>query len=243
MENGIPYQTALVRLRFLCNNWPCGLENFGMAAPLNTTWRTEILSRRNLKADNKTADPDAQLVKLAASGDNGAFQTLVQKHQRTVYGIVSRMLRERDETDDLVQDIFIRAFRNLDRFRGDSLFSTWLHSIAVNTTLKHLKRRKTRLTVSLDDPDMGIGDSIPASTSDPGDEAQSAVLKENIRRQVEGLPDKHKLVIVLYYFEEYSCEEIAKILGCSVGTVWSRLHYACKKLRAPLGWLNEGNEE
>ncbi len=200
--------------------------------------RFQIVPRKNQTINKAASDPDAQLVKQAASGDLLAFEALVQKYQRSVYGIVSRMLRERDEVDDLVQDIFLRAFKNLCRFRGDSLFSTWLHSIAVNTTLKHLKKRKARFTVSLDDPDLGLGDSIPALSNDPAEDAQAALLKYNIRKQVDNLPGKHKIVIVLYYFEEYSCEEIAEILGCSVGTVWSRLHYACKKLRTPLEWLN-----
>ena len=209
-----------------------------MAPPVQTMpGRAPTILRSGSQVERPNTDPDIELVRRAASGDLGAFETLVTRHQRSVYGIVSRMVRVRDEVDDVVQDVFLLAFRSLGKFRGDAMFSTWLHSIAVNTTLKHLKRSRKWAAPSLDDPEMGLADNLPASTPDPGDQAEANVRHEMIRMEVDRLPDKHKAVLVLYYFEEYSCEEIARVLGCSVGTVWSRLHYACKKLRGKLEWM------
>jgi len=227
-------------MRLSCHDFRSG----GAYAPtIHATGSVPIISRSSSQVEKQIADPDGDLVRQAAAGDMAAFETLVERHQRSVYSVVSRMVRERDEVDDVVQDVFVLAFRSLARFRGDAMFSTWLHSIAVNTSLKHLKRAKRRSAVSLDDPDFGMGDSIAAETPDPGDQAEASVRQETIRREIAQLPDIHQAVIVLYYFEEKSCEEIGAILGCSVGTVWSRLHYACRKLRGRLDWLTEAADD
>jgi RNA polymerase sigma-70 factor (ECF subfamily) len=148
------------------------------------------------------------------------------------------MVSSRDDVDDLVQDIFVQAYRSVDRFRGHSAFSTWLHSIAVNTTIKYLRKMKARRAMSIDDPATGIEDTLVSNGHTPPSEAAEVEeRKRAVRSAVEELPEKHRAVVVLHYFEDHSCEEIAEILNCSVGTVWSRLHYACKKLRGQLGWL------
>ena len=227
-------------MRLSCHDFSSG---GAYARAIYATGSVPIISRSSSQVEKPTADPDQDLVRQAAAGDMAAFETLVERHQRSVYSVVSRMVRERDEVDDVVQDVFVLAFRSLGKFRGDAMFSTWLHSIAVNTSLKHLKRAKRRSAASLDDPDFGGGDSMPAGTPDPGDQAEASVRREAIRGEIAQLPDIHKTVVVLYYFEENSCEEIAAILGCSVGTVWSRLHYACKKLRGRLDWLTEAADD
>jgi RNA polymerase sigma-70 factor (ECF subfamily) len=224
-------------MRLSCHDFKSGgaLENVARSMP--------IISRDKEKVERSTTDPDGDLVRRVSGGDLDAFASLVERHQRSVYSIVSRMLRERDEVDDVVQDVFVLAFRSLAKFRGDAMFATWLHSIAVNTTLKHLKKSKRRSAASLDDPEAGIADHISAPTPDPVDEVTHNANRDIVRREVAQLPDKQKAVVVLYYFEEYSCEEIARVLGCSVGTVWSRLHYACRKLRGRLEWLDETTED
>ncbi|MHB0913736.1 MAG: RNA polymerase sigma factor [Armatimonadota bacterium] len=168
-------------------------------------------------------DTDIGLVRRAQAGDASAFGDLVELHQRAVYGIVSRMV-PRDEVDDLVQEAFVAAWRSIGRFRGDAKFSTWLHTIAVNTTLKRVREMKRKYAVSLDD-----GLYEVASSERLPDERN-----EEVRRAVDALPEKQRIVVVMHYFEQYSCEEIAAVLRCSVGTVWSRLHYACKKLHLEL---------
>jgi RNA polymerase sigma-70 factor (ECF subfamily) len=196
-----------------------------------------IATREPSLAD-RTQVADYDLVRWAAKGDTSAYGELVSRYQRGVYGIVSRMVRNPEDVDDLVQDVFVLAYRSIGRFRGDSSFGTWLHSIAVNTTIKHLRKMKSRPMVSIDDPESGIEEALAASGNpSPSESAEDGEQRRAVRRAVDELPEKHRVVVVLRYFEDYSCDEIANILNCSVGTVWSRLHYACRKLRGQLGWL------
>jgi RNA polymerase sigma-70 factor (ECF subfamily) len=148
------------------------------------------------------------------------------------------MVASREDVDDLVQDVFVLAYRSLDGFRGQAGFATWIHRIAVNTTIKHLRKAKSGQAVSIDDPEAGLENNLIAETDQgPFDAVHEGERKEAVRRAVKELPEKHRLVVILHYFEDYTCEEIAKILDCSVGTVWSRLHYACRTLRGQLDWL------
>jgi len=187
-------------------------------------------------------DADTELVLRAQTGEASAFGELIDRHQRAVYGIVSRMVDTRDDADDLVQDIFVSAYRAIGSFRRDAKFSTWLHTIAVNITLKWLKKMKRRSTVSIDDPATGLASMIRAEADpSPADSLQQRERNEAVRRAIDSLSDKQRIVVVMHYFEQYSCEEIAGVLKCSVGTVWSRLHYACKKLRGHLDWLEQGS--
>jgi len=186
----------------------------------------------------RAQERDSELVARAREGDLAAYSELVSRYQRAVYGIVSRMVTSRDDVDDLVQDVFILAYRSIHKFRGDSAFSTWLHSIAVNTTIKYLKRMRARQAASIDDPENGIEETLATGRGErTSDLAEAHERRRAVRTAVENLPEKHRAVVVLHYFEDYPCEEIARILNCSVGTVWSRLHYACRKLRGQLDWL------
>lgn len=187
-------------------------------------------------------DGDATLVRRAADGDVRAFGQLVERYQRPMIALVARMTANPDDVDDIVQELFVRAWKGLPRFRGDAQFSTWLYRIAVNTTIKHRSRNKNENSMSLSAESLTGGlDSLQAPTDAPamqgGDPFLSTERKEQegeVRRAVLSLPEKQRTVVVLHYFEGYSCEEISKIVGCSVGTVWSRLHYACKRLKGTL---------
>ncbi|MEN6520705.1 MAG: sigma-70 family RNA polymerase sigma factor [Armatimonadota bacterium] len=186
----------------------------------------------------RAVEPDTDLVEHVKCGDIPAYSELVNRHQGAVYGIVSRMVNCRDDVDDLVQDVFVTAYRSIGSFRGQAAFSTWLHTIAVNTAIKHLRKSKIRQTMPIEDMDM-IADTATDTSEQklPIDAAQESERKLAVQKAVDRLPEKHRTVVILHYFEDYSCEEIAKTLNCSVGTVWSRLHYACKKLRGQLDWL------
>jgi RNA polymerase sigma-70 factor, ECF subfamily len=180
-------------------------------------------------------EADADLVAKAQSGDVGAFGELVRRYSRTVYGVVSRMAGNPDDVDDIAQEAFVRAYRSIGSFRGDAEFSTWVYRIAVNTTIKLMKKIKARQACSIDDPAGGLGEMLVAAESDrPEKIAERKARNEALRRAVSDLPEKHRTVVVLHYFENLACEEIAQVLECSVGTVWSRLHYACKKLQGVL---------
>ena len=184
---------------------------------------------------------DSALISRAQSGDVHAFGELIDRHQRSVYGIVSRMVVSKDEVEDLVQDIFVAAYDSIRKFRGDAKFSTWLHAIAVNMTLKRLQKMKRHPALSIDDPLTGLEATMTASGEpSPADSLQARERDEAVRRAIDSLPDKQRIVVVMHYFEQHSCEEIAAVLKCSVGTVWSRLHYACKKMKVELNWLEQG---
>ncbi len=180
-------------------------------------------------------DTDAALVAKTKAGDVSAFGQLVQRHQRAVYAVVSRMVESRDDVEDIVQEAFVSAYKSMHAFKGEAAFSTWVYRIAVNTTIKHARKMKIRTATSIDDPNTGLAETLVSNGGDgPEDAAQDRARNAAVREAVNTLPEKHRAVVVLYYFQELGCEEIAKILGCSVGTVWSRLHYACKKLQTQL---------
>ena len=175
------------------------------------------------------------LVTKAKDGDVGAFAELVRRYQRATYGIVSRMVDDRDDVDDIVQEVFVQAYRYLPAFREQAAFSTWIYRIAVNTTIKQMKKIRTRQAASIDDPDTGLSEVLVSADGDgPEDALHRKERDEALRKAINALGEKHREVVLLHYFQNCSCEEIAKAVGCSVGTVWSRLHYACKKLQAAM---------
>ena len=189
---------------------------------------------------------DAPLVRRASEGDRAAFRELFERYQRPMASVIGRMIASPDDVDDVLSETFLRAWKGLPRFRGDAQFSTWLYRIAVNTALKHRSRHKNDAaqTVSLAaDEESGLGglDALPADTDadplaggDPFNAVQKQEQEQYLRSAVQELPEKQRSVVLLHYFEGRSCEEISDIVGCSLGTVWSRLHYACKKLRGVL---------
>ena len=180
-------------------------------------------------------ETDAGLVAKAQAGDVGAFGELVRRYSRTVYGVVSRMTANLDDADDIAQEVFVRAYRSIGLFRRESEFSTWVYRIAVNTTIKEMKRIRIRQGSSIDDPATGLADALVSSEAQrPEQVAERNARNEALRKAVLGLPERHRTVVVLHYFENLACDEIARVLECSVGTVWSRLHYACKKLQTSL---------
>lgn len=180
-------------------------------------------------------EADADLVAKAQIGDVGAFGELVRRYSRTVYGVVSRMADNADDIDDIAQEVFVQAYRSIGSFRGDAEFSTWLYRIAINTTIKLMKKIRSRQATSIDDPAGGLAETLVSlETEQPDRVVERKARNEALRKAVHELPEKHRTVVVLHYFENLGCEEIAKVLDCSVGTVWSRLHYACKKLQGIL---------
>jgi RNA polymerase sigma-70 factor, ECF subfamily len=190
---------------------------------------------------------DATLVRKAAAGEREAFRLLFERYQRPMAALVGRMISSPDDVDDILQEVFLRAWKGLPNFRGDAQFSTWLYRIAVNTAIKYRSRRRNDtaplVSLSVDEERGGANglESLPADAdADPlrgGDPCRAAQRREQdalIRRAVQALPEKQRSVVLLHYFEGRSCEEISGMVGCSLGTVWSRLHYACKRLRGVL---------
>jgi RNA polymerase sigma-70 factor (ECF subfamily) len=187
-------------------------------------------------------DDDAFLLRRCRKGDMDAFGILVSRHESRVRSLVARILgpsASADDLDDTTQDVFVQAWRALSRFRGDSRFSTWLYRVATNIAIKQWHRRKRGANVVAE---AELPESVRVSLADPSPGPSASAERRSrdreLRTAIESLPEKQRTVILLHYYEEYTCEEMALIVGCSVGTIWSRLHYGCRKLRESLAWLD-----
>jgi RNA polymerase sigma-70 factor (ECF subfamily) len=182
--------------------------------------------------DSRPAPIEEALVRRARDGDRGAFDRLVGLHLPRVWAVVSRIVRQREDAEDVVQETFLTAHRSLADYRGDAAFSTWLHRIAVTRALNHLNRASVRLARASDPID---GDGVP-ELADSGANTPLRALesKELLRRLatcLEKLPAAWKAVVALRDAEELSYEEIARVLGVEIGTVRSRLARARGSLK------------
>lgn len=186
--------------------------------------------RRHPRLSLREAD-DAALVSWAATGDDGAFEELVRRYRSDVFRVCNHFVRNREDAWDLSQEVFIKAHRALGRFRGEASFKTWLLRISANACKDFFKKRRLA-TVPFDER---IGsDSSPSPMAGPGHQAQAGELGRAIEVAVDGLSAKHRTVFVLREYEGLSYEEMAEVIGCSVGTVMSRLFHARKKLQSAL---------
>jgi RNA polymerase sigma-70 factor (ECF subfamily) len=188
--------------------------------------------------DSREREFERDKVQACQAGDREAFEYLVEKYRDIVYAVAYRFARDPELALDLTQDIFIRAYRGIKSFRGRSGFGTWLYRVAINTCIDHT-RRKARSVDSKVVPEevAEYADSVPLERHGqpgPAEQALTGELGEQIQRAIDALPSYHKSVFTLYEIEGLSYKEIAKVVGCSVGTVMSRLHYARKKLRTML---------
>ncbi|MBW3622549.1 MAG: sigma-70 family RNA polymerase sigma factor [Armatimonadetes bacterium] len=184
-------------------------------------------------ADSRAALERDALARCRA-GDRDAYRVLVSLHERAITSAVSRILLNPQEVEDLVQEAFIQAYCKLSSFRGESGFGTWLYRIAVNLSLRRLQQLRRRGWTPLDAMDsLEVPDLRPDSPQ-PEREAMREDERRALQQALLQLSDAHRTVVSLHYFEDKSCPEIAEIMGCSVGTVWSRLHYALKKLKGHL---------
>jgi RNA polymerase sigma factor (sigma-70 family) len=183
-------------------------------------------------------DPDEVLVERARSGDMPAFDELVTKYTPRLYGLIYHMTSNHEDTNDLLQDVFAKAYRSLKRFRGHSSFYTWIYSIGTNMTLNFLKKRNRRRAMSLNDVDLSIEndpDFIEAtSKTDPVREADLAELQQRLNIAMQQLSVDHRTVVTMFDIQGMPHAEISKILGVSEGTIRSRLFYAHRQLQTYL---------
>ena len=153
-----------------------------------------------------------------------AFSIIVNRYSQQIYWHIRRMVLSHEDADDLVQNTFVKAWTNIEKFRGDSQISTWLYKIAINETLTFLGRNR-HITVSIDSPEGAVADMLESDTYFNGDRAD-ALFSEAVSR----LPEKQRLVFNMKYFEEMKYEEISSILGTSVGALKASFHIAVKKI-------------
>ena len=183
------------------------------------------------KTANRVTDitklKDLELAQAAANGDMPSFEELYRRHHRRVYSICLRMLQNSSEAEDLTQDVFIQLYRKIGSFRGDSAFTTWLHRMTVNQVLMHFRKRTVKFEKTTEEGE--TPDQIVAGTAHP--EKMRIVDKIALDNAIAQLPEGYKNVFVLHDVEGFEHEEVAKILGCSVGTSKSQLHKARLKLQ------------
>jgi RNA polymerase sigma-70 factor (ECF subfamily) len=186
---------------------------------------------------------DQDLVARFKSGDAAAFDTMVERYWGRIYSMVNQLLRNSQDAEEVTQDAFIRAHRGLGNFRGDSSFSTWLYQIATNLARNrywYWWRRRRDQSISFDAPlggdsDMTLADVIPAEVETPDDITVTQEFVSNIGRGMEKLGRKHREILILRNVKNLSYEEIAAILGISIGTVKSRIARARDSLRSKMG--------
>ncbi len=178
---------------------------------------------------------DRELIEAVRGGDPSAYRGLVERYQGRVYALLCGMVRDREEARDLTQEAFIRAYRQLDRFRGDAGFYTWLYRIAMNVAIDHLRRQRSRRQEAFEEGVAardGDGAIDPAhSRADPSRAVERQQIGEAIFQALEKLSDEHRQVILLREVEGLSYREIAEVMEIPEGTVMSRLFYARRKLR------------
>jgi RNA polymerase sigma-70 factor (ECF subfamily) len=186
---------------------------------------------------------DQQLVERAQKGDKRAFELLVMKYERKLGRLLSRMVRDTAEIDDITQEAFIKAYRALPQFRGDSAFYTWLYRIAVNTAKNYLMAKGKREISKSDliDEDGEVMEDLlmPHDIATPDAELQTKQIAKAVNETVEELPEELRTAITLREIEGLSYEEIAQMMDCPIGTVRSRIFRAreaiAEKIRPMLG--------
>ncbi|HEY6230139.1 MAG TPA: RNA polymerase sigma factor [Pyrinomonadaceae bacterium] len=184
-------------------------------------------------AETETDKPkatDYELAQRSAQGDMTAFQELYERHNRRVYSLCLRMTANPTEAEDLAQEVFIQLFRKIGSFRGESAFTTWLHRLTVNQVLMHFRKRGVRLEQTTEEGEVPV--QIVKGTENPN--AMPVVDRIALDKAIAQLPPGYRTVFTLHDIEGHEHEEIARMLGCSVGTSKSQLHKARMKLRGLL---------
>ena len=177
-------------------------------------------------SDSMTRQRDADIIASSRAGDRTAFNQLVRSYQERVYWVVRRIIRDHDDTLDITQEVFIRAYEKLESFRGDAQVFTWLYRIAVNLSLNHVRKQRVRSFFSITEREEMLVDD----RSHPVEDVERSELRGLIERAVDTLPDKQRAVFVLRYFEELPYDEISKILNTSAGGLKANYHHAVRKI-------------
>lgn len=183
-------------------------------------------------------DVDEVLVSRAQSGDTLAFDQLVVRYSPRLYGMIYHMTSNKEDANDLTQDVFAKAYRSLNRFRGRSSFYTWIYAIGTNMTLNFLKKRNRRAVWSLDNLDSGIQNDEAmvdlAHAANPRHQSDLNELQKKLNEAMQSLSNAHRAVVTMFDIQGIPHAEISKILKVSEGTVRSRLFYAHRQLQGHL---------
>lgn len=185
---------------------------------------------------------DEELVRAAQEGDYAGFDALVRKYQDRIFGVCLLFLNDRDDADDAAQEVFIKAYRNLSRFKGKAQFSTWLYRIAVNHCLNLVRARRRRKMLTLfsrlkSTEKLHLLET--AGGEDPQMRMEQTEIEQKVAKAIELLPDDQRTALILHRYEGLSYQEIAGVMGVSVACIEARLFRAKKKLAKLLGALGK----
>lgn len=177
--------------------------------------------------DEKRQLDDASLVQRLRepSTCRQAFGDMIRIYTEPLYRQIRRMVQNHDDANDLLQNTFLKAWQNIENFRGDAKLSTWLYKIAINESLSHLERERKRNGLSLDDEESALVNMIEADTDIDGD-----TLAQELRKAIASLPEKQRLVFNMRYYDDMKYEKMSEILGTSVGALKASYHLAVKKI-------------
>jgi RNA polymerase sigma-70 factor (ECF subfamily) len=192
-----------------------------------------------------TSAEDKALVRLAQKGDMLAFEELVARHRDKIYARAYSMMRNEEEAIDLSQEAWVKAWQRLAQFQGDSSFATWLTRIVINLCLDQIRRQKRQRAESIeamDEESGGVERQMEPIITNPTERLERGELRKRIDEAMAKLSNEHRTVLVLHEFEELEYKEIAKVMGCSIGTIMSRLFYARRRLASLLQDLKEKGE-
>ena len=184
------------------------------------------------------ASSDLSTVLRVQGGDVAAFDSLILKYRERIFSVIYNLTGNREDSADLAQDTFIKAFQSINRFKANSSFFTWLYRIAVNTTLTFLRKNKLRRFLSFekiqeDGESAEVIDALVSKSLSDRDTLRRE-LQEKLNEALQRLSFKHRTVVTLFEIDQLSHKEIAEVVGCSEGTVRSRLHYAKQELQSQL---------
>jgi RNA polymerase sigma-70 factor (ECF subfamily) len=190
--------------------------------------------------DDYSSASDEQLVKAAKKGNMAAFEELVARHRDKVYARAFSMMRNEDEAVDLSQEAWVKSWQRLKQFQGESSFGTWMTRIVINLCLDQLRKRKRQRAESIEEMEAesgGVERQMAVVTVNPTERLERGELRKKIDQALGQLSHEHRTVLVLHEFEEMEYKQIARTMGCSIGTVMSRLFYARRKMAVLLANL------
>ena len=191
--------------------------------------------------DHSSAD-DVTLVRAAQRGNMAAFEELIARHRDRIYARAYSMMRNEEEAVDLSQEAWVKGWQRLRQFQGESSFGTWMTRVVINLCLDQLRKQKRQQTESIEamgEESGGVERQMPVVTVNPTAGLERRELRQRIDRALGQLSYEHRTVLVLHEFEDMEYKEIARTMGCSIGTVMSRLFYARRKLAVLLADLKK----
>lgn len=202
--------------------------------------------RRKTMTGQPASEADSLLVKRVQNGDKRAYDLLVLKYQHKILGLVSRFIKDHAEVQDVAQEAFIKAYKALPKFRGDSAFYTWLYRIAVNTAKNHLVskgRRPPGSDVDIEDAQYFEGADLLRSIESPENTVFGQELKAIVEQSIKDLPEDLRCALTLRELDGLSYEDIANVMNCPVGTVRSRIFRARESVEVSISaHLNNQNK-